>query len=188
MPKKLFVKQNEPLCAGRSKTLHITSVCTNMKGHLLNIVLFLSLFTASCSNEQNNEKSVPVNETTPLTDSTLSNVDEKTSELFLLSDKIIGEWFIEPNIPWVKHTCSPDCEHINFQSNAKAIITFPDKTSENYNWSIEADTLTLEITTQKQVPYFGHFKYKIAFSENSNFTRLTLIATRNWSYDLTLSE
>jgi hypothetical protein len=116
--------------------------------------------------------------------------EHKTSIPFPYSD-LPGNWAISSII---YHTDDGDKEAIGnvaptiyFHHNNTAIITFPSKKTESYEWTTNSDTLLLRIKNPiTTMPYFLHLKYKMSYKREKDFLELRL-STEGLTYKLTRS-
>ena len=103
---------------------------------------------------------------------------------------LIGEWTLSSTISRTDDSESSAlcnaCPTINFGTNT-AILSFPNNRTENYNWRISSDTLTLLSTkspTSSTMPYFLDFKYKMEFKQEKEFLELKLSPNKTVTYVL----
>jgi hypothetical protein len=119
--------------------------------------------------------------------------DNKISTFYTQTHEIIdiiGKWAISKTISRtldseVEVLCNA-CPTITFDTN-NAILTFPNSRTENYSWSIAADTLTLlgtYETTSSTLPFFLNFKYKIEYKQKEEYLELRLTADDHLTYVL----
>ena len=108
-----------------------------------------------------------------------------------MTNDLIGPWTINSTVLRTagnesESTCNV-CSTIKFDYNNTAVLTFPNNRTENYSWSIALDTLSLfgaSTPTNSTLPLFSNFKYKMEYSQETDFLELKLSPNKDLTYIL----